>query len=147
MIISNAVFSIFINNKAMNCGPGTGYDCDCGPGEFLLDAGCFDHNECTSGNANVIQCDSIGGTCSNLVPFYECVCPDGTKVTPWNDPNATCVKLNCDQGYHEIDGACVDIDECALGKHECFVLYPGSICVNYPGRYSCSGCPGCSRPL
>ena len=81
---------IFINNKDPmpdNCGPGTLYSCDCDPGQFELDIGCVDYNECSASSDN---CDTIGGTCSNLEPYYECICSDGSKVNPVTDPNATC---------------------------------------------------------
>ena len=70
-----------------NCGPGTSYSCDCDPGQFELDIGCVDYNECSASD-NV--CDVFGGTCSNLEPYYECICSDGSKVNPVTDPTTFC---------------------------------------------------------
>ena len=40
----------------------------------------------------------------------------------------------CTKGFEYTDNSCVDIDECALGTHEC----GKSKCFNLPGSYRCT---------
>lgn len=44
----------------------------------------------------------------------------------------------CNEGYENRDGVCVDIDECTAtnppDRHECG---PNGVCTNTPGGYSC----------
>ncbi|MBX3274977.1 MAG: DUF4215 domain-containing protein [Sandaracinaceae bacterium] len=115
--------------------------------------GCRDIDECATGAHDC----SGAGVCVNLPGSFRCECPSGfvgdgrvcMDVDECADPilagtcraNSRCQNLPgsyrcaCDAGYRG-DGlvACVDIDECATGGHDCPM---GARCVNTPGRWTC----------
>lgn len=54
-------------------------------------------------------------------------------ISPMEDAGPT----RCDDGYVAEGAACVDVDECALGVHDC----TGALtCMNEPGGWSCLDC-------
>ena len=109
-----------------------GYRCLCDAGFAMNNNTCIDVNECsnetdncsahhvcqnTVGSFNCVNiCQDIG--CSHSCEGSQCTCPDGMSL----DPNGK---------------ACTDVDECALGTHQCV---PNSDCVNTSvGRISPRG--------
>lgn len=88
--------------------PGT-YECEC-PSGFRLSRdhfNCEDINEC-----EVAGSCAVAGDCVNTVGSFHCKCPGGHERGP--------------------DGACIDIDECAIANGQC-----GQRCVNTPGSFKC----------
>lgn len=84
---------------------------------------CIDIDECQHGPSNPCTRSPLQ-RCVNTVGSYRCVS-----------------RVICGAGW-ELDPAtshCVDMDECANGKHEC---KSGQICENRQGGYICSCPPG-----
>jgi len=135
------------------------YHCACFPGYKLNDDNhnCTDIDECLSLNDDFQhKCSQI---CHNQAGSYYCECGDGFTLSHngrtcedvdecyknehvcdhfcVNTPGSwTCA---CDPGYEidpEVEGSCIDIDECAKGLAPEVCTH----CVNYEGGYECS-CP------
>ncbi|PIK62035.1 putative fibrillin-1 [Apostichopus japonicus] len=107
-----------------------------------------DIDECTSGN----DCDTLRGTCTNVMGSYTCTCNvgyqgDGRNCTDLNECNVSndcdsiCNNIegtffcSCEQGYSlnpNLPSQCLDIDECALSIDNCT-----QGCNNTDGSYSC----------
>ena len=83
-----------------------GYDCECETG-FVGDGkiACDDINECDAPS----PCGT-NGKCINTDGSFDC---------------------GCEKGYKQIQGQCVDIDECITGGHVCDI---NAHCYNVPGR-------------
>ena len=120
--------------ETVDCGVGTcvnndgSYSCDC-PTGYELDANeitCIDIHEC---DRKTDQCGAY--TCTNNEGSYTCDCnlPEGASCVD----DATCDKCTCDTGYREIDGLCVDIDECSEDGSLC----EHGTCINTAGDYVC----------
>ncbi|XP_065179897.1 fibrillin-2-like [Sycon ciliatum] len=141
---------------------GTGlnsYECHCELGYKPQGSGCVDINECTEQGA----CTPYG-TCINTPGTYSCDCVAGTREFHWVarcvqrdecsnrfapgtycDVHGVCVdhllsyRCNgCQSGFtgSGLPGDCFDIDECALGFHNCDFNNTGT-CVNTLGDYYC----------
>ncbi|XP_059150312.1 signal peptide, CUB and EGF-like domain-containing protein 1 [Physella acuta] len=83
--------------------------CECVSGFTREDGECQDFNECSNVANN--SCQQL---CTNVVGSYTCSCFQGY----W---------------YNTTTNACLDVDECQLGKSGC-----QQTCVNTDGGYSCS---------
>ncbi len=88
------------------------FTCACKPG--YGNVGCVDINECGSA---IFPCP-FKSFCTNTIGSFTCACPSGTLLS---------------------GSACVDVDECATGTHDC----NGRSCVNKFGSYDCV-CTNCS---
>ena len=129
------------SDELNDCWPGApctnidgGYQCNCRAGFLHNGLGCFDFDECSLGNIRT-YCRAIGGTCSNTEGYFDCICPDGTILTPWKQPNENCGP-KCDPGYSGMGDSCSDIDECAAPNlNNC---EEGAPCNNFEGGYSCT---------
>lgn len=107
-----------------------GPQCICKIGFIALNDGitCVDIDECANGEAK------CGGTskCVNTKGSYTCSCDQGFTYE-----NETCVEQKagqCEKGYENKDGKCVDIDECATQANIC----PAHMfCLNTEGLYNC----------
>uniref|UniRef100_A0A0K8V5N2 Fibrillin-2 n=1 Tax=Bactrocera latifrons TaxID=174628 RepID=A0A0K8V5N2_BACLA len=92
--------------------------CACRSGYELAADGksCADVDECEIGNGGCHQ------VCKNFAGGYDCA---------------------CELGFEFLDGPlksfCFDVDECALGLHNCGV---GMLCENLNGSYTCICPPG-----
>jgi cysteine-rich repeat protein len=53
-------------------------------------------------------------------------------------PDVSDTTVTCDPGFENVDGTCVDIDECATETDSCDELVE---CTNLTGGYECSACP------
>ena len=136
--------------------PGS-YMCGCREGYTLTSDGrtCLDIDECAMGKD---KC--LGEKCINTDGSYTCECGIGFET----GPNATYCKdidecetprmcgqgecrntigsymCDCIIGYTWEKGTgCIDLDECATGKHDCS---PHAECSNSVGSYSCRCKPG-----
>ena len=121
-------------DAAGNCGssqPSCPSQPPCGQGCFDAGGICEDLNECMTFD----QHDCLPPTtCSNTNGGYECICPDGNVV----DSAGNCGQPSCGPGYYDMDGICMDLNECmTFDQHHC---KPGSTCVNNDGGYTCM-CP------
>jgi hypothetical protein len=100
-------------STSMNCVNTVGsFACACKPG--FGNIGCLDINEC---GAPIFPCP-FNSVCTNTVGSYTCACPSGTMLN---------------------GSACVDIDECATGAHNCGT----SSCINTFRSFQCR-CTVCS---
>lgn len=93
------------------------YECVCDTVGFNYDPSrglCFDIDECSNTKTSCYG-DPLA-TCKNLVPGYECECPEGWAAKTING------KFN----------SCIDIDECAMEN-----VCGDGVCVNLPGSYLC----------
>jgi hypothetical protein len=88
------------------------FTCSCKPG--YGNVGCVDINEC---GAAIFPCP-FKSVCTNTIGSFTCACPSGTLLN----------------GY-----ACVDVDECATGAHNC----NSGTCVNTFGSFRCV-CSDCT---
>ncbi|MBI5534774.1 MAG: S8 family serine peptidase [Deltaproteobacteria bacterium] len=102
-----------------------GYQCVCKKGYEGDGHACTDVDECAAGTDD---CDEHAG-CTNLPGSWSCAC-----VSPWIGDGKSCFHAPCAQGFDYVGGACVDIDECSLGKHDCSVH---ATCTNTPGSWQC----------
>ncbi|KAM7358330.1 uncharacterized protein ACRADG_003345 isoform 2-T3 [Cochliomyia hominivorax] len=137
------------------------FKCNC-PERYHLSS---DQRTCMVDTCNDLQNPELNKThcaydCIDLVSgTYQCLCPEGYALTEdgYNcremldicaEHSAACApgicqpsedRLSysciCPLGYEEIDGKCVDIDECSSGVHKC-----SYDCVNTEGNYHCI-CP------
>lgn len=81
-----------------------GYICHCAPGLIEIDEDhCIDINECATG----LMCDDIE-ICVNTRGSYTCLCVDGYERDRVTDEDGV-----------DVDGDCVDIDECADNSFDC----------------------------
>ncbi|CAL1533923.1 unnamed protein product, partial [Lymnaea stagnalis] len=135
--------------------PGS-YLCKCDNGFYKNGNACtscpsdFYGQECTG----QCQCDKSHGTCNNVNGSCKCSggwsglcdtdvneCLETTNnCTLANITNWVCIntpgsyKCDCDTGYEEKNGTCVDLDEClADSTNDC-----EQNCTNSPGNYTCS---------
>lgn len=93
--------------------------CYCNEGFAPTCNGCEDINECALGAV----CDGRRQRCKNTVGSYECVCQDGFDAN--------------------MDGICVDINECQKMTDECIKRAgEGARCLNFIGGFSCQCCAG-----
>ena len=74
--------------------------------------GCIDVDECSNGT----------NTCSKLVKTSKCVNLPGNY------------KCNCPTGYKDLNGTCIDFDECLYHSQICS---GGAKCINSDGSYKC----------
>ncbi|WAR25022.1 LOW QUALITY PROTEIN: FBN1-like protein, partial [Mya arenaria] len=112
-----------------------GYTCVCKDAFYtqLEPDRCVNKDECLT---NPCSATSV---CEDLVgdPGYRCDCMTGyTNVDGTCTGDYTCA---CNSGYQGNGVTCTEVDECALGTHECDQIV-GS-CANTPGSYTCS-CDG-----
>ncbi|XP_022095185.1 alpha-2-macroglobulin-like isoform X2 [Acanthaster planci] len=84
------------------------------------------------------------------------VCGSGVCVDDRSRPSS--YRCDCDLGYEEQNGTCVDVDECTYAES---CPGPGEVCVNFPSTYECNcrdgyqydsegnciSCPVCSDSL
>ncbi len=89
-------------------GPDADTDVDADPGPFCGDGALDDGEQCDDGNTD-----------------------DGDGC------DASCV-VECEDGFENLDGTCVDIDECELALDDCDELVD---CTNTPGAFTCGPCP------
>ena len=79
-----------------------------------------DIDECDASAENFVNpCSGAGQICSNFRGGFECVCQQGFEVV---------------DGLDTDENECVDIDECAVGAHNC---EDASLCVNTVGAFFC----------
>jgi len=113
------------------CGPGTctsGQCVYCPTGySYRFTAGvgyCDDINECALNLGKLCNgATGTGGTCTNRVGGFDCVCPHDYAQSVPNE-------------------ACFDINECATGSYSCAPMTP--VCTNRIGQpYSCVGAMDC----
>ncbi|KAG8224795.1 hypothetical protein J437_LFUL002240 [Ladona fulva] len=138
------------NTRCVNV-PGS-YICDCLPGYKRVDRfNCAEHDECESGEHKCHE----HATCTNTAGGYLCECAEGYEGDGFTCRpvcNQTCANggecvapghCACRRGY--VGKGCeADLDECALGLHECRA---GSECVNMPGWYYCQCRAGYRRTV
>ncbi|PFH33692.1 calcium binding egf domain-containing protein [Besnoitia besnoiti] len=79
----------------------------------------------------------LGSACSQSGTQFCAKQPHATLcVIDGNDFRCSCVR-----GYDPVgvnaSSACVDIDECVSGRHECPAKLANSVCVNTEGSYDC----------
>uniref|UniRef100_UPI00358F92B7 fibrillin-2-like n=1 Tax=Myxine glutinosa TaxID=7769 RepID=UPI00358F92B7 len=131
------------------------FRCECPLGYSLDFTGinCVDTDECSIGN----PCGN--GTCTNVLGGFECQCEEGFEPGPMmacEDLNECsqnpllcafrCIntygsyECTCPGGYalREDRKMCRDLDECAVGLHECDIQ--GMLCKNIIGSFMCI-CP------
>ncbi|XP_055860394.1 mucin-4-like [Biomphalaria glabrata] len=135
--------------------PGS-YVCKCDLGFYLNNGKC---QACTVGTfgeecKNQCQCDMSHSTCSVTTGGCDChsgwtgalcdkdlnECDFSNQCTSANKLHWVCkntpgsYKCDCDAGYENKNGECVDLDECATGyTNEC-----DGNCTNTAGSYTCS---------
>ncbi|XP_078687492.1 hemicentin-1-like isoform X2 [Branchiostoma floridae x Branchiostoma belcheri] len=126
-----------------------GYKCVCPRGFHSRAVGfpCTDVDECQR------QPRPCAYKCRNLPGSYKCLCPSGQELLAdrrscaglWHpdntDNNVITTTSGCDAGYQEVDGICLDVDECAGPKSKC-----QHECHNTVGSYQCR-CPTGYRVL
>lgn len=131
------------------------YQCSCSHGYTGDGRTCSDVDDCASAPCHKGTCADAG------VDRFECRCKDGWSGTLCNrdvdecaDPgtptscteHADCVNTvgswicTCNLGWRSDHSrrsavACVDVDECGDGTHECGTE---AVCVNMPGSYTCA---------
>uniref|UniRef100_T1J5F5 Protein kinase C-binding protein NELL2 n=1 Tax=Strigamia maritima TaxID=126957 RepID=T1J5F5_STRMM len=128
------------NTRCVNT-PGS-YMCECLPGYIRIDAyNCAEQDECSLG---IHDCHK-NALCINTDGSYKCMCEEGYDGDGFHcEPvcNRRCVNggrcvapatCACRRGYMGMSCE-IDIDECALGIHQC---HPKSVCVNMAGWYQC----------
>lgn len=109
----------FVCQQKLNCEHGTRIN---GNG-----TSCDDIDECSEKSFNCRH-DEI---CKNKPGSYDCV-PSPCSITQIYDyVNKTCT---CEAGLRNVDGNCVDINEC---EETPFVCAVGEKCVNHIGGYRC----------
>ena len=117
-------------------------------------------------NGRAYTCDNTGGTevltcdlsqsnnnMDNVADSYHCSCTarrrrrDDVSSSDWScreldvQGSTGRYKCKCNLGYYVTDGACGDIDECAIGTSATETVDCGvGTCVNNDGSYSCD-CP------
>ncbi|KAK2160224.1 hypothetical protein NP493_1661g00003 [Ridgeia piscesae] len=140
-----------------------GYECFCGSGFVLSDDGktCSAKERCPNEYGCSYQCAILEGK-------YTCLCPAGQRlaedgklcedINECSDPSLhNCLStnfvkcVNLDHGFQCVcvnnfyvqieQNRCIDVDECALGTHNCDLNYGTwvGVCTNTPGSYTC-GC-------
>ncbi|EGD79681.1 hypothetical protein PTSG_10665 [Salpingoeca rosetta] len=62
-------------------------------------------------------------------------CNRGYELTAFGSITRTCDSIGTEVAWTGTPKECTDADECATGEQDCF---PGSVCVNTIGSYSCS---------
>ncbi|CBY23583.1 unnamed protein product [Oikopleura dioica] len=129
------------------------FNCDCPEGFILLRDNCININECVVSN----DLCHIDADCVDNTGSYDCRCKTGfvgnvtQECLDINecDSNficgtvAECVNVagsyicNCPDGYENVDGVCIDVNECAYSPCD-----PVAICANSGGSFSCFCPPG-----
>ncbi|XP_038065408.1 protein kinase C-binding protein NELL2-like [Patiria miniata] len=103
---------------------------------------------CATPNCPVSERVSVHGHCCQF-----CQDTDHCSLGHTCEPPKVCVNLQtkytcqCPMGFTDLNGDCVDIDECASESegginHHC---HEGTVCVNTVGGYQCDCLPGYSR--
>jgi cysteine-rich repeat protein len=99
----------------------------CGNGHLDVGEACDDGNV-VAGDGCSTECHREA--CEEVDGEVRCLaCPPG-----WT-PDESLAACTCAPGFEEIDGDCIDVDECALGVAACA---DPQRCVNVPGSYSCA---------
>ena len=121
-------------------------ECNCTDGyEKHEDGTCKDVDECSLG---LHDCPRRS-KCVNSVGTFDCQCFPGYNDTLPGHEGKHCInnnlmtcqqtenslKCSCKDGFNEnVNGTCLDIDECALSIHNCST---GLLCVNNDGGFDC----------
>ncbi|CBY33706.1 unnamed protein product [Oikopleura dioica] len=129
------------------------FNCDCPKGFILLRDNCINVNECLVSN----DLCHIDADCADNTGSYDCRCKTGfvgnvtQECLDINECDsyficgtvAECVNVagsyicNCPDGYENVDGVCIDVNECAYSPCD-----PVAICANSGGSFSCFCPPG-----
>lgn len=101
-----------------------------------------DLDECTEGTHN---CDLMNANCTNTIGSFECTCQhgfwgNGTHCTTCFYQDSFDARFSCFAAPFLAQAAWdasqnKDIDECALGSHDCHPLYAN--CTNTEGSFTC----------
>ncbi|KAF6016884.1 hypothetical protein EB796_024803 [Bugula neritina] len=131
---------------------------------------CVDTDECATGTANCTEVENGDTQCVNEEPLFSCqtsclsgyirysvggivtcenideclsepsVCPGNNVMCLDADGSFECI---CDENFEEVNGLCVDIDEC-LDTNTC--PSNGHVCVNLIGGFDCACQAGHLQP-
>ncbi|XP_065058301.1 uncharacterized protein LOC135686072 isoform X7 [Rhopilema esculentum] len=109
------------------------YTCECISVYTGDGISCQDLNECDTGAHGC----HANADCINTDGSYGCKCKigyigDGNLCTEKNPGSYVC---ECKHGYNGTGTICEDIDECAVGLHNC---HNNAACQNLDGNFSCS---------
>jgi hypothetical protein len=86
-----------------------------------------------------VACDVLDAQCVPVDENPVCFCPPEYEPNP---STGRCRRTDCPPGFEHspFTGHCQDIDECAVGAHQCD---PTALCENSVGSYACL----CSRVI
>ncbi|XP_065058299.1 fibrillin-1-like isoform X5 [Rhopilema esculentum] len=109
------------------------FQCTCLAGFHGDGIHCKDIDEC---KREPYPC-SINASCKNANGTYSCQCNQGYSGngTECKEKNPGSYVCECKHGYNGTGTICEDIDECAVGLHNC---HNNAACQNLDGNFSCS---------